>query len=753
MLSELLQTSVEITPGEPVEVEIDVFNNSPVIDGVGASIVGLNGARVDCEPAQAALFPDGSARLVLRISLPRTFPAGPRAVEAVVTSAAEHSVVNRHDLTLVVAPAPAAVATLAPAVRSGHRKGSFLLLLENTGNTGVDLALGASDAGRTLSFAFDEPRVSLAPGEARTVHLGVRAGRLLTGSDLAKPFVVVASDGPLEVECRATYRQRPTFPRGPLTALVLAAIVGAWAFAFFVGIGKVLGGDAFTKAVPASFFAAAPFRAGQPPSGVASKTGNAPAGTGGTVTGTVKAASTGRGIGRIAVEVIRERAVGGAVLVSSAATGADGTYAVPGLLPGRYKLRFSAKGFATTWFPGVSDEAAAGTIAVHAAAETADQNVHIVGDPVTITGQVDAGLAPGATPVTVSVAAQVVIDGVPQGPTVDTTMDAPGAFVVPGLPSPATYRLTFTALNYLPTVVTEEVLGGQPRTTNTIRLSAGPGSITGLVTDDGLAGLGGVAVTAASNIATLATVTPTAGQVGTFTLSNLPTPGTYLLTFTKDGFGQQTVAVDLGPGEQRPRVDVNLVGGTGTIRGRVADPGGQGLGDVTIAVLGAPDSVATKSLTTRDAPGTYLVTGLPTPGRYTLTFSLTGYTSQTVAVTLASSGSASGIDVILAPSLGCVGGHITGSDPGNPALASVAVTLTDGAHVHKTKTASAGSGGGQVCGATGPGGAGAYLLTDLPAGVYSVTYDLAGYASQTASVTIVAGHLTIRDMVLQKVGG
>ena len=45
--------------------------------------------------------------------------------------------------------------------------------------------------------------------------------------------------------------------------------------------------------------------------------------------------------------------------------------------------------------------------------------------------------------------------------------------------------------------------------------------------------------------------------------------------------------------------------------------------------------------------GLYQISGLPTPGDYTLSFSLAGFASETVAVPLVSNGSATGVNVTL----------------------------------------------------------------------------------------------------------
>ena len=61
--------------------------------------------------------------------------------------------------------------------------------------------------------------------------------------------------------------------------------------------------------------------------------------------------------------------------------------------------------------------------------------------------------------------------------------------------------------------------------------------------------LGGVDIKATANGNTFTSATPTSGPVGRFALPRLPTPATYLLNFSKPGFGTRNVAVNLAPGK------------------------------------------------------------------------------------------------------------------------------------------------------------------------------------------------------------
>jgi hypothetical protein len=239
-----------------------------------------------------------------------------------------------------------------------------------------------------------------------------------------------------------------------------------------------------------------------------------------------------------------------------------------------------------------------------------------------------------------------------------------------------------------------------------------------------------VIVTVAGAGKTFTATTPTSGPVGIWTITGLPTPATYVVTFVLEGYGTETMALDLGAGDNRSDVDVHLVSGTGSVSGTVKDTAGKGLGDVTVTVTGSATPITTKTLTAGDI-GAYSLSGLVTPGRYTITFALEGYAPVTKAVTLDDSGVADGVDVTLGRSTGSIAGTITS---GGKALAGAAITVGDGKVDRATTSADQPPGG--------------YRLDGLPAGSYTVTVELAGYKKRTVLVTVTAGSTITVDVVL-----
>ncbi|MCU4186055.1 carboxypeptidase-like regulatory domain-containing protein [Acidiferrimicrobium sp. IK] len=739
---------VDLAPAVGAKVVVEVTNELEVIDGVTASLDGGYGLTVTVEPPLLALFPDQTGILTLTLTPDATYPAGPRRLEIELRSSVEPAASTVVEIAAEVAAAPRGTVTVLPPVRRARRRARYSVVLDNTGNTVLDASLAASDPDRALTARFAPPGLVVPAGGSATTAMTVRAPRRFWGAEHGRILSVVATAPDLDLDTAATFRHRPLVPSGARTIAVLAVIVVAWAAIFVVALNHAFSKDPLAKDVPASFYAASPaahtasgktalgslggFRyqtaaADSAPAGAVPKSGVA-IGIGGTITGTVTATSTQAGIGRITVEAIRSTPSGPS-LVSSAATGNDGTYSIAGLLPGDYFLLFTAQGYHDVWYPAAPSMTQAVSVSVAAEAQTPGINAVVTGMPGSITGTVVTGsLTP--VPVTVTVLPK-------QGGTVPVatvTTDGAGHYSIPNLLAPNSYDLSFSAPGYRVASDTEDLAGGEAHVANTVNLEAGPGTLGGSVTAGG-SPLGGVTITASANGQTFTSATPTTGAVGQFTLANLPSPATYLLTFTKTGYGTQTVAEALGPGQSLTTLAVSMAGGAGQVSGTVTSSNGAPLGGVTVTVNGAAQAVSTHTLTAGQV-GTYHLTGLTTPGTYTLTFSLAGYVPETVGVTLTSSGSAQGINATLPTGTATITGTVTTAGGGG--LAGVTVTVTDGVTVRTTVTTSSPLGG--------------YSITGLSPGAYSVTFSLAGYANQT-SLSVLATGQTAPVSVALAAGG
>ncbi len=738
---------LEVSPGEVGEIPLEVINTGEVIEGVTARVLGLPTEHAWTRPAVLPLFPDATGHLVVRLDLPGTFPAGTHPVTVEINGRTGSVHPAHHDVDVVVEHRPRLVLAASPSVVRARRRATFEVQVRNEGNVPLDVSLRAQDSDRSLQAAISPSTVSVPPGGSARCAVMVRGPRQLFGSDRDRPLRVQATAGEQVETAALTLRQRSTLSRGLLTALVLLAIVAAWALVFLFGIRTVLGTDPLTRTAPPSFFAATaidggadgtgadgtvtPVGANGQPAGAVDRDGALGAGVGGVLSGTVTGASDGQGVGRITVDALRQGR-DGLVLVGSAATQEDGTYAVAGLFPGSYFLRFTADGYDPLWFPGVPGQGGAELVRASTQTVTEGLDVAITGHPATIHGTVDAGDV--TTPVTTTVVASATWapDDAPLAFTTQAAED--GSYTFTDLPAPGTYELVFTAEGYEPVTTTERVAGGQERYATEVLLGAGTGQISGVVTD-GRRPLGGVEVSTTLDGEDVVVGTPTIGKVGRFVIPGLTTPGTYVVTFGKDGFSPRTVVVDLTAGEVRTDLEVVLAGGAGTVTGTVTGPDGAGLGGVSVVVGGGPTAVSGTTLTSGQV-GSYTLVGLD-PGRYTLTFTLAGHAAQSVAVDL-SSGTSPPVDVTLQPSVGSITGRVLSGGAG---VAGIAVHATqNGQRVWTaTSTSTAGS------------PAGYYVISGLPPGTYTVSVPQAGRTVATAVVRVTAGSAAAQDLVVPAV--
>ncbi|MCU1486160.1 MAG: hypothetical protein JWN67_2906 [Actinomycetia bacterium] len=746
MRIEVLTPRLEVTPGSTCEIELEVFNTGDVIDTITSRLVGQELLPVEQRPANLSLFPGTSERVTVSFTLPPDYPAGDHLLPVELVSAVDPDLENAEiSIAVEVAPVIKAAIDLVPSEMTCGRRARFSAHVANEGNTPLNLSMTGLDPERALSFSFDPVFIRVQPGQHVYVAGRTTGKRPFFGVPLSRQFSIHA-DGPgVALSTAGRVNQKPWIPRGLITILTLACIIGLWAFVVTAGASLVLNRDKLTKTVPAAFLV-----------GLQDFSGATVAGS---MTGTVTAVNDGSPVERMTVEAYRIR-TGRQQLIQSGATGADGTWKLDALIPGKYHIRFAAPGFKDVWYPEAPDAGAGGIVGVKPVTESPGVNVKVEGLPGTISGAVAAGeqaeinglvtvrtVPPEADAAAAEGGATAKAASVETAPTTTTTTTTlPGAtasptgtstdtgskvvamiatapdgtFSVPNLPTPGSYQLTVSLEGFTDQIVPASLGGGEAQVLNTVQMAAGEGVLGGTV-GSGDTPLGGVIVTVAGAGKTFTATTPTSGPVGVWSVTGLPTPATYVVTFSLEGYGTETMALDLAAGETRNDIAVDLVSGTGSVSGKVKDGGGTGLGDVTVTVTGSATPIVTKTLTAGDI-GAYTLGGLATPGRYTITFALDGYSPVTRAVTLDETGVAEGFDVTLTRSTGSIAGTITAA---GKAAAGAAITVGDGKVDRATVSADSPAGG--------------YRLDSLPAGAYTVTVELAGYKKRTVLVTVAAG--------------
>jgi len=664
--ADLLTPQVTVVPGQPVQLTVQIHNTSQVIETVELKLLSLLAETVVQRPGTLTLFPDETARVDLELTFHRTLHAGTHEGIVLVGGSSGTTQPAELELTVAVPTTSGMTVALEPPVRTGGRKGAFDIEVGNTGNTPLEVVLQATDADRVVDLHLSMRKLVLRVDHGGFATLAVKHKRPWTGAPREHAITVRAEAGDLEETAEAVFRQRAILTPGVITMLTLLFIVLLWAAAMVFGVTNALGPPEPTKSVPVSFT-----------TGIGIDDLD-PAVAGGQVSGAVVAGSTDGPLPRVSVEVFDARGE----VVTATATADDGTYELAGLLPARYRLRYRAEGFQEQWWPGVSDAGDAEEVSVGASDPIQAGVITLAGATASVGGEVVAG--DGApVPTTVRV---TPIDLVAEAVPTETTTGDDGLWSVAGLTAPATYQVVYEAAGYAPVEVVEQVGAGEQLVLNTVRLPAAPGAISGVVQDRDGTPIGGAELVVQGGDAELATTTPTSGEIGTFELLELVTPGTYLITVSAEGYTTETQGVRLEAGQSVEGFTIELTVATGTVTGLVTDPSGQPLGGATITVAGGETSAETDTLTS-GAIGSYRVPGLPLPGTYTVTASLDGYARQTTRIALDADVTEAVADLVLTPTTGRLTGVVVDAGSGDP-IAGAEVTVSDGAEERTATTAS-----------------------------------------------------------------
>jgi hypothetical protein len=299
-----------------------------------------------------------------------------------------------------------------------------------------------------------------------------------------------------------------------------------------------------------------------------------------------------------------------------------------------------------------------------------------------VAGKITA--APDAKDATVSLIPVPSPTGGPAGEVpAPVTTPATGEYKVEKVASPGVYQIVFSKVGLGPQSRLIEVKLGEQLTGVDVTLVGGTGAIAGTVSDAG-GPVGGATVTADNGTQAVTTVSSSTAPIGAFVLGGLPAPATYAVSVAKEGFGTQTKVVDVAANEKVSGVNVVVTQGKGSISGTVSSKAGPPVADVLVTVRAGAGTVPTSvaaattlptrplqpgklgpdvlgaALTLTDGPvGFYSVTGLPTPGTYTVSFQKAGYLLATATTSLEQNGNEPNLSPVIQPVTGVVIGTVT----------------------------------------------------------------------------------------------
>ncbi len=698
---DLAPDRLDAVPGEPATFTLEVFNPSEIIEGYRVILRGLPPEAVTAVPEHLNLFPGETGTMTFTLVLPPTFAAGSHAIGVEVETGTAPVERWTGVLNLEVAAVPGAALRADPAALTGGRQVETSAILSNLGNDEREFVLTGADPEHATLVDVSPARVRLGPGAESRSRVSIRAGRNLVGSPILRLVTVTAFDGTVALEAPVSYTQKPLIPRTLLTALAVLALLALWAGILLFGLGQIVQANR-----PETEEVAAPAT--------------------GTVSGRVAAADS-RLLAGISVEAFADSDV--TAPVAAASTAADGRYTITGLPAGAYFVRFSSDGRTDHWYDGAPTPVGARRIElVPTGIEV--YGVDLGGDSRGVNAILDqegavAGRAADATGrglTGIAVTASLANAEDPEAPPLRRRVFEFPLFRLGGLPSPALLEVAVSKVGFADTVRRVPLFAGEDAELGEIVLDAGSGAIAGAVTDAAGQPLAGVDVVISDGL-TEATVETDA--TGAFAIDGLHAPRSYKLTFAEPAYETQTALVDVALDAPTDDVVVVLAGSSGTIFGSVW--GGDGaVGDVTVTIAGGDTMVATTTGTEKENLGEFLVTGLPTPNVYTVTFEKDGLKPTVVIVEMEPGDPP--VEVVVEPEVdvaaaiaagdaepGAIFGVVSDTD-GDP-VAGVTVTITDGENELMAMTSDDPPGRYEVAGFE-------------TAGTFTVTFTAEGFATK-----------------------
>ena len=269
-------------------------------------------------------------------------------------------------------------------------------------------------------------------------------------------------------------------------------------------------------------------------------------------------------------------------------------------------------------------------------------------------------------------------DGVNPVMTVSLTNGAVGSFSIRNLAVPGRYTVTVRADGYGTETTSVVLLENDPLSLTqrplTIALSPAIGELAGTVRldpigPDGPTPAGGITVSVTGpDFEAVTTTISTDADLGRFSFTGVPVPGTFTVTFQRDGYQPQVQLVQLdgrGGVFAIEDLDATLLASNGTLSGIVrieTSDGSTPIGKARVVVSDGTNEYITYSA---DEPvvGSYELAGIP-PGDYTVRAQFPGAV-ETVVLERLAAGELASLPLQIGP-IASISGTVVFSDDGAP---------------------------------------------------------------------------------------
>ena len=693
-------TRVDVQPGRPARLAVDLHNErqGAAMYSLSIEVPGtawLTGAQPVVRVSHAETVTVG-----VDIHVGRDVVAGEHDAVLIAVSTSDPADVAVQRLRLVVAAAPGLRLMVAPSVVSGHAGADTTATVVNTGNTALDVALSTQDPAGEIQSRLSVVNTRLLAGERRDVDMSIVAPSRRVGAPVRRLVGVsaVADDGVVAEEF-VTFMHRPRLGRRVVRAFAAVVVVVAAVGSALMAAG-VFDRDVAGKRVAPGFHARDVVD--QPTS---------------TVSGRVVSESVEEPLGAVLVTVGRDLGDGSVAVVSTTSTDAEGVWEVSGVTGGTHVFTFSRPGF----------DVIEVTEVVVPAVDRDLEAVVLPGRAATVT------LA-----VRVAAPAEVVqfelrsIGGVTTRGEAIVGSDGVAPIRIEGVESPMEQQLRVTADSHLAQTVTFTTSAGDVIDLPPVRLLAAPATMRGRVVNVDEKPLGGVTVDVVIDGVRKRVISDSVS--GTWVVDELHAPRDAAVTFQADGYAVISRSVAVEPSVDLNLDDVVLVAAQGVVSGQVLSADGVPINGARVVVRGRDDDRVTttaRAVGGDGSAGSFTVSGVPSPGSYTVEVSAPGFLRSTVGIDLTPTSNPAQLSVVLRPAVVTLTGDVIVDGVGT---GGVTVTLDDG-RVVRTATS-----------ADTP--VGTFTFADVPAGLHTVSATLRDGRTATVLVDVALGPSPDVDLVI-----
>jgi hypothetical protein len=558
------------------------------------------------------------------------------------------------------------------------------VLLRNTGQSPARVQL-RSEVSDGAHLRLSRHRLEVLPGGSAKVRGRLTLSRpRLFGGRTRHPFLVAARGLGAPTSVTGSLTSRPLFSPLGVKLLAILTVLGLWAALAGVGIPMLAKSVRGNQANPQ---AASSKPAGQP-SGSATAGSGKSGGSGSGGSGSGGSGSGGSGGSSKPAKPVP------VVAAQPAAVRLNGI--VTGTAPAGVKVSLQPT--------SLVDEKAAGAQPVGESARSITDSLAVIGK---ISGE------------QLSVRAQTAVSSKKS-----TLTRQNGAWSFAGITAPGYYLLTFAKAGYQTRQYIINASDADATEPLPVAMTAGTGNLTGRIT--GPAGaVGGATITISDGQNVVATSSNSSGRIGDWKVDGLSTPGTFLISASKDGLSLESSLITLAAGQSRS-LNLSLKPGMGSLVGTVQGTDSLGVtSGVGGATVTATDGTIVRTATTvTSGPiGRYTLPALPVPGTYTVTIAEDGFLPRTHQVRLGTGQSKAVVDAMLTPATAVVGGTVT--DAAGLGLVGAGLVLTGPATSYKTMSVS------------NP--LGSFRFNGVAPGTYVLGAELYGRITSYATVTAEVG--------------